>query len=169
MILSLLLGMIKHSQYIQSSKFPISLQYLNKEVRNRDYFLHADKHQNFYKLGLLFLMEVTRYVWSTKNKKLLIFFQYIKKRVSQLLLCSIVIQNIQIFYRGPVMYIVTCFLTQTGCRSFLPEHCNTIIKQQLRGEKWPSLLSFVQVDFFFQEKQSILQFAIQIILPKVLH
>ena len=50
--------------------------------------------------------------------------------MSQLLFCSIVIQNIQIFYRGPVMYIVTCFLTQTGCRNFLPEHCNTIIKQQ---------------------------------------
>ena len=84
-----------------------------------------------------------------------IFFQHIKKRVSQLLLCSIVIQNIQIFYRGPVMYIVTCFLTQTGCRNFLPEHCNTIIKQQLRGEKLRSLLSFVQVDFFSREAEYI--------------
>ena len=28
------LGMIKHSQYTKSNKFLISLQYLNKEVRN---------------------------------------------------------------------------------------------------------------------------------------
>ena len=34
MILSLLMGMIKHSQITQSNKFPISYQYLKKEVRN---------------------------------------------------------------------------------------------------------------------------------------
>ena len=51
-------------------------------------FLHADEHQS-----LLFLMEVARYVQSTQNRKLVIFLQ----RVLQLLLCSIVMQNIQIF------------------------------------------------------------------------
>ena len=35
------------------------------------------------------------------------FLQYLKKKVSQLLLCSIVMQNIQIFYGGPVMFSVT--------------------------------------------------------------
>ena len=98
-ILSLLLDMIKHSQSTQSNKFAISLQYLKKEVRKRVHFLHADEHQSFYKLGLLFLMEVARYVQSTQ-------------RVLQLLLCSIVMQNIQIFYGGPAMFIVTCFLAQ---------------------------------------------------------
>ena len=58
-------------------------------------FLHGVKHQSFYKLGLMFLMELTKYVQSTKNRKLVIFLQYIKR---QLLLCSLVMQNIHIFY-----------------------------------------------------------------------
>ena len=107
-ILSLLLDMIKHSQSTQSNKFAISLQYLKKEVRKRVHFLHADEHQSFYKLGLLFLMKVARYVQSTPNRKLVILLQ----RVLQLLWCSIVMQNIQIFYGGPAMFIVTCFLAQ---------------------------------------------------------
>ena len=82
------------------------------------------------------------------------------QRVLQLLLCSIVMQNIQIFYGGPAMFIVTCFLAQPDCRNFLPGHCNTIIKHQLCGEELPSLLLLLQVDVF-QEKQGILQ---QIIL-----
>ena len=86
----------------------ISLQYLKKEDMKGVHFLHAAEHQSFYKLGLLFLMEVARYVQSTQNRKLVIFLQ----RVLQLLLCSIVMQNIQIFYGGPAMFIVTCFLAQ---------------------------------------------------------
>ena len=128
----------------------MSLQYLKKEVRKGVHFLHADEHQSFYKLGLLFLMEVARYVQSTQNRKLVIFLQ----RVLQLLLCSIVMQNIQIFYGGPAMFIVTCFLAQPDCRNLLPEHCNTIIKQQLCGERLP--LSLSQIDVF-QEKQRKLQ------------
>ena len=58
------------------------------------------------------------------------------------------------FYGGPVMFIVTCFIAQPDCRKFLPEHCNTIIKQQLCGERLP--LPLLQADFF-QEKQIILQ------------
>ena len=96
-ILSLLLGMIKHSQYTKSNKSSISSQYLIKEVRNGVRFLHADKQQSFYRLGLLLQMEVARYLQSTNKRKLVIFLEYILK-VLQLLLCSIVIQNIQIFY-----------------------------------------------------------------------
>ena len=70
--------------------------------------MHADEHQSFYKLGLLFLMEVARYVQSTQNKMLVIFLQI----MLQLLLCSIVMRNIQIFDGGPAMLIVTCFLAQ---------------------------------------------------------
>ena len=46
-ILSLFLGMIKHSQSTESDNFAISLQYLKKEVRDVVHFLHADKHQSF--------------------------------------------------------------------------------------------------------------------------
>ena len=87
------------------------------------HFLHAAEHQSFYKLGLLFLMEMAK------------------------------------FYGGPTLCIVTCFLAQPDCRTFLPEHCNAIIKQQLRG--WGSPLPLLQVNVF-QEKQGILQ---QIITP----
>ena len=52
LILSLLMGMIKHSQSTQISKHAISLQYLKKEVREGVHFLHLDKHQSFYKLAL---------------------------------------------------------------------------------------------------------------------
>ena len=57
MILSILPGMIKHSQSTQSNKFAICLQYLKKEVRKAVHFLHADEHQSFSKSGLLFLMK----------------------------------------------------------------------------------------------------------------
>ena len=50
-------------------------------------------------------------VESTQNKRLVIFSQYIKTKVSQMLFCSIVMENIQIFYGGPVMFVVT-FLFQ---------------------------------------------------------
>ena len=72
----------------------MSLKYLKKDVRHEVDFLHADKHQSFDKLALSFLMEVTRHVQSTQNRKLVIFLQYIKKKVSKLLLRSIVMQNI---------------------------------------------------------------------------
>ena len=42
-------------------------------------------------------MEGVRHVQCTQNRKLIIFLQYIKKKVSQWLLCSILMQNIQIF------------------------------------------------------------------------
>ena len=117
-ILPLLLGMISILKVLKV----IILQYLyniSKTKLGMEFIsLHADKHQRFYKLGLLFLMEVARYVQSTKNRKLAIFLQYIKKIVSQLLLCSIVMRNIQIFCGGPIMFIVTCFLAQPNCRNF---------------------------------------------------
>ena len=72
-ILQLLIGMIKQSQITQSNKFAISLQYLEKKVMYRLHFLHTDKHQNFFMLGLSFLMEVTRNVQSTQNKMMVIF------------------------------------------------------------------------------------------------
>ena len=40
--LSLLMGMIKHSQSTQSNKLAISLQYLKEEVRDEVHFLWTD-------------------------------------------------------------------------------------------------------------------------------
>ena len=92
-ILSLLMGMIKPSQSTESNKFVISLQDLKKEVPNGVHFLHQ-KHQSFCKLTSMFLMEVARPIQSTQNSKLVKFLQYIKKIMLELLLCSIVMQNI---------------------------------------------------------------------------
>ena len=36
----------RHTQITQNNKFPISLQYLKKEVSDEADFLHADKHEN---------------------------------------------------------------------------------------------------------------------------
>ena len=44
LILSLLMGIIKHFQSTQSNKFALSLKYLQKEFRDGVYFLLADKH-----------------------------------------------------------------------------------------------------------------------------
>ena len=78
-MLSLLMGMIKHSQITQSSKFTISLQYVKKEVTNGGDFWHPDKRQSFYKLVLCILKEVARYFQNTQNRKFVVFLQYIKK------------------------------------------------------------------------------------------
>ena len=102
LILSLLLGMIKHSQSAQSNKFAIFLRYIKKEGTNGAHSLHVDKHQSFYKLALSFLMKAIRAtnLQSIQDRKLVIFLQYMMQKVSELLLCSIVMQNIQIFYGG---------------------------------------------------------------------
>ena len=79
MILSSLMGMIKHSHITQSNKFAISSQYVKKEVSNGGDIWHADKRQSFFKLVLSFLKKVARQVQNTRNKKLVVFLQYIKK------------------------------------------------------------------------------------------
>ena len=84
--------MIKLSKSTPSYKFAISLQCLKRAI-----FLHADKHQRFYKLTLSFLMKVARHVQRTQNTKLVIFLHHLNKKVSQLLLRSVVMQNCVIF------------------------------------------------------------------------
>ena len=98
---ALLIVMIKYYQITQSKKVTLSLQYDKKEVRSSVHFLYADKHQSFYKLALSFFMEVARHAQNTQ-RKLVIFLQFIKKKVSQM-------QNIHIFYGDPAMFVVTCF------------------------------------------------------------
>ena len=40
----ILMGIVKHSQSSQNSKFAMSLQYLKKEVKDEVDFLHVGKH-----------------------------------------------------------------------------------------------------------------------------
>ena len=94
----ILMGMVKYSQSSQNSKVAMSLQYLKKELRDEVDFLHGDKHQSFNKLESSFLMEVAKFVESTQNRNSVIFLEYAKKKEWQILLCTIVMQNIQIFY-----------------------------------------------------------------------
>ena len=90
----ILMGMVKHSQNSQKSKFVMSLQYLKKEVRDEVDFLHADKHQSFlqvdfntlgikvsYKVILSLLMGMIKYSQSTQSNKFAISLQYLKKEI----------------------------------------------------------------------------------------
>ena len=89
-----LMGMVKHSQSSQKSKFVMSLQYLKKEVRDEVDFLHADKHQSFlqvdfntlgikvsYKVILSLLMGMIKHSQSTQSNKFAISLQYLKKKL----------------------------------------------------------------------------------------
>ena len=48
--------MTRHVQITQNNKFPISLQYVKKEVCNEVDFLHADKNESFLQIDTVILM-----------------------------------------------------------------------------------------------------------------
>ena len=104
---------------------------------------------SFYKLGLLFLMEVARYVQSTQNRKLVIFCVLLWCKTFR---CFMGVQ--------PCLLLLVFLHSRPDCRNFLSEHCNIMSRQHLCGEGFPPSLSLLQVDVF-QENQGILQ---QIIL-----
>ena len=60
------------------------------------------------KLALLFFMEMARHVQSTQNRKLLIFFQYIRKSVTTALVFYFDAKHSDIFW-GSVMFVATCW------------------------------------------------------------
>ena len=64
-ILSLLMGMIKHSESTEN-KLRMVFIFFSFSL---SFFFRPDKHQSFYKLALSFLMKVTRHVRSTQNRK----------------------------------------------------------------------------------------------------
>ena len=75
--------------------------------------MDADKHQSVYKLAFYkFLTEVARHVKSTQNSKLVLFLQYIKKNVLQLLLRSVAMQNIR-FFTGIQSYSLLLVINET--------------------------------------------------------
>ena len=86
------MSLVKHSQTSQNIKFAIPLQYLQKQVRDKIAFLHADKHPSFLqayfntlgvkvssKLIPSLLMSMVKHSQSTQIKKFAISLQYLKK------------------------------------------------------------------------------------------
>ena len=66
----ILMGMVKHSQSSQNSKFAMSLQYLKKEVRNEVDFLNTDKHLSFLQVDFNTLDIKVSQKYSSDNKVL---------------------------------------------------------------------------------------------------
>ena len=52
------MGVARHAQITQNNKFAISLQYLEKEVSDKIYFLHADKHESLLQIDTLTLIGI---------------------------------------------------------------------------------------------------------------
>ena len=117
--------MTRHAQITQNNKFAISLQYLKKELSDEVDFLHADKHESLLQIDSMILMGIVKHSQSSQNSKFPISLQYLRKKVEGEVdfLLVIFLQCIkknccncfvlycdakQIFYGGPVMFIVTC-------------------------------------------------------------
>ena len=62
-----------------------------------EFNLCMQKYQSLYKLALLFLMEVAIHVQSTQNRKLLIFFHYLKKILMKFIFCMQI--NMEVLYK----------------------------------------------------------------------
>ena len=89
------MGMVKHSQGSQNSKFTMSLYIMSqKKVRDEVDFLDADKHQNFlgvdfstfnikdsYKVIPSLLMGRIKHSQSTQSNKFAISLQYLQKKL----------------------------------------------------------------------------------------
>ena len=88
--------MVKPSQSSQNIKFAMALKYLQKLVRDKVDFLHADKLQSFlqvyfnilvakvsYQLILSLLMDMMKHSQSTQINKFAISLQYLKKKVRE--------------------------------------------------------------------------------------
>ena len=65
------MGMVKHSQILKIASLQCLYNIFKKKLDEID-FLHADRHQSFYKLALFSSMEVAGHVQSTQNRKLLL-------------------------------------------------------------------------------------------------
>ena len=131
-------------------------------------------------MGLLFLIEVARYVQGIKNRKLVTFLQYITKRVSQLLLCSLVMQNIQIYFMGfqsCLLILVSLHSENVGIFCLNPailiegrscHLCFVCSKLDFFQDKH-GILQQINLMFIKQAKKKLVSgLVIQIIPPKVL-
>ena len=88
LILWFLMGMVKHSQSSQNTKFTMSLQYLKKEVRDEVPFFYMQKSiKDFLKLILPFSVCVAKHAKIIQNNKFAISLQYLKEWVMKLFFC----------------------------------------------------------------------------------
>ena len=89
----ILMGVVKHFQSSQNSKFTISLQYLKNEVIVEFDFFHVDKHQSFlqvdfntlgikdaYKVILSLLLGMIKHSQSTQSNRFANIFTISQKR-----------------------------------------------------------------------------------------
>ena len=81
-----LVGMVKHSQSFQESKFVMSLQYLKKEVKRKlSFCMQADFNilgiKVSYKVVLSLLMGRIKHSQSTQSNNFAISLQYLKKKL----------------------------------------------------------------------------------------
>ena len=77
-------------------------------------------------------MEVARLVHSTQNKKLVMFVKHTKKKVLQLFLCSILMQNIQMQPLWASSHILCYLLSDNSCETFLGKSCSGIKKMKIK-------------------------------------
>ena len=61
--------------------FPISLQYLKREVNNDVDFLHAGKHKKLLQIDTIILMGMIKHFQSSQNSKFAMSLEYLKIEV----------------------------------------------------------------------------------------
>ena len=61
--------------------FPISLQYLKREVNNDVDFLHAGKHKKLLQIDTIILMGMIKHFQSSQNSKFAMSLEYFKIEV----------------------------------------------------------------------------------------
>ena len=59
----------RHAQITLNNKFPISLQYLQKELSDEVDFLHADKHENILQVDIMILMGMIKHSQSSPKSE----------------------------------------------------------------------------------------------------
>ena len=59
----------RHAQITLNNKFPISLQYLQKELSDEVDFLHADKHENILQVDSMILMGMIKHSQSSPKSE----------------------------------------------------------------------------------------------------
>ena len=76
----ILMGVVKHNQSSQNTKFGMYLQYPKKEVRHYVDFLHADKHQSFLQGDTVINHEHNHKYSQSPQSKNFESLQYLKKK-----------------------------------------------------------------------------------------
>ena len=68
-----------HAQITQNNKFAISLQYLNKELSGKVYFLRENKHESLQQIDSMILVWMVKHFQSSENSEFAMSLQYLKK------------------------------------------------------------------------------------------